>query len=124
MKSLTVRILLFTMVFFSLLFALGIRPVPKITDQNRVVVETTIRSIFVAGDQDIVFADNHSDRYFYINRGLELGLDVISLKAKLLGKKVAISYPKYWTVLDPKGKSIHLSKLELEGEVIFDESVD
>ena len=54
-------------------------------------------------------------------RGLEAGLVLDDLKAKLIGHEVVIKYPKYWTPLDWNNSIRHLSKLEFKDEVIFDE---
>ena len=87
-----------------------------------VIVKPIIGKVFEAGDLDIVFSDQNSDRSFYINRGIETGLSIDELKAKLIGQRVTISYPSYWTIFDPKGKVKHLSRLEWNGELIYDET--
>ena len=61
------------------------------------------------------------DRQFYINRGLENGLDLDILKEKLVENSIVVKYPKYWTPLDWNNSNRHLSKVEFGDKVIFNE---
>ena len=116
------KILVVAGIAFFVLCILCLRPVPALTKYNAIIDQPIIEEIFEAGDKDIVFTDKHSDKAYYINRGLEKDLSIVSLQARLLNKRVSITYPRHWTLLDPGGKVKHLSKLEIEGEVIYDES--
>jgi hypothetical protein len=116
------RHLLFVVVGIFLTMGAGIfRPVPKVPENDLLVTEGTVSNIFEAGVRDIVFELEGTDRSYYINRGIDQGIDIKSLKSKLIGKDVIIKYPEYWTILDPKEKTRHITKLEAAGEVIFTE---
>jgi hypothetical protein len=98
-----------------------LRPVPIVKEENALKVKGIVKGIHEGGENDVVFyLENHDTRY-YINRGLENGLNLASLKNKLMGKEVTIKYPKYWTPLDWDNEIRHLSKLEYKGEVLFNE---
>ena len=60
-------------------------------------------------------------RRFYINRGLENGLELNNLKEKLIGNSIVVKYPKYWTPLDWNDKIKHISKVEFNNEILFNE---
>ena len=64
---------------------------------------------------DIVFSDTHGDHY-YINRGLERGLNLDSLNAKVLNKTVTLHLPKLFF-----GTSEHIAQLAIGDEIIFTE---
>ena len=64
---------------------------------------------------DIIFSDTHGDHY-YINRGLERGLNLDSLNTKVLNKTVTLHLPKLWF-----GTSEHIAQLAIDNEVIFTE---
>ncbi|MBV1888061.1 MAG: hypothetical protein KUG51_02105 [Urechidicola sp.] len=64
---------------------------------------------------DIVFSDADGDHY-YINRGVERGLNIDELKEKVLNKTVTLHLPKLWF-----GTSEHIAQLEVENEIIFTE---
>jgi len=116
------RHLLFVVVGIFLTMGAGIfRPVPKVPEKELLVTEGTVSNIFTAGVKDIVFELEGTDRSFYINRGIDQGMDIRSLKKELIGKDVIIKYPDYWTILDPNKKTRHITKLESDGEIIFTE---
>lgn len=108
-------------VLLVLLAVIIFRPVPTPLEKDCLSTTGVVSNIYEGGTKDVVFALKGQKQTFYINRGLELGLDLKTLKAELEGKTVTIKYPDYWSLLDP-GKSIrHISKLELNSKTIFTE---
>ncbi len=97
------------------------RPVPIVTEDKALVVNGTVTGIYEGGIKDVIFKLQEDSRLFYINRGLENGLNLDSLRKNLIGEQVVIKYPSYWTPLDWDEEIRHLSKLEHKGEVIFNE---
>lgn len=97
------------------------RPVPIVSEERALVVEGTVKGIYEAGVKDVVFLLKDQPTRFYINRGLENGLNLETLRSQLLGKTVTIKYPKYWTPLDWNHEVKHLSKLETKDTVWFNE---
>lgn len=79
------------------------------------VVEVKITKITEGSSYDIVFHDDGTD-YYYINRGLEQGLNLDSLNAKVLNKTVTLYLPKM-----PFGTSEHIARMVLGDEIIFTE---
>ena len=65
---------------------------------------------------DIVFHDDGTD-YFYINRGLEYGLNLDSLNAKVLNKTVTLHLAKIMGGIT----SEHISQLAVGNEIIYTE---
>jgi len=64
---------------------------------------------------DIVFNESSKDN-FYINRGLENGLNLDSLNANILNKTVTLHLPKLFY-----GTSNHIAQLAIDNEIIFTE---
>lgn len=83
--------------------------------QDCEVIKVSIKSIREDSSYDIVFTDFQNDRY-YINRGLERGLNLDSLNNKVLNKTVTLHLAKL-----PLGTSEHISQLALDKEIIFTE---
>ncbi|MEL6942244.1 MAG: hypothetical protein AAFO82_06210 [Bacteroidota bacterium] len=111
-------------IIFFVFVALVFRPVPmNLTESECEFVEGTVSHIWEGGVKDVVFNLEETNRKFYINRGLENGLELEALRQQLIGKKVQIYYPDYWTPLVPKDGIKHLSKLVHEEEVIYSELV-
>ena len=98
-----------------------LRPVPIVAEEDALIDSGIVSSIYGGGVKDVVFILENGKHRYYINRGLENGLDLKELREKLIGKKVTIKYPYYWTPLDWDDETKHLSKLETETEVIFNE---
>lgn len=59
--------------------------------------------------------------HYYINRGLERGLTVESLKKEILNKEVILHYADHWTPLDPYDKVRHVSRITVENSIIYNE---
>ena len=64
---------------------------------------------------DFVFYDDGTDCY-YINRGLEEGLNLDSLNAKVLNKSVTLHLLKL-----PYGTSEHIAQMRFKNDTIFTE---
>ena len=104
---------------FVIFAALCLRPVPSLTEANCITVQGLVEQIYEAGTKDIVLQLKDDNRTFYINRGYEK----IASADDLLGKNVTIKYPKYWTPLDPKSNTRHISYLECNNKIIYSEIV-
>ena len=105
---------LFVFAGYHLIMAFKIEnPKPEIC---RIQTETIIK-ITEGTSKDIVFSDSHGDHY-YINRGLERGLNLDSLQAKVLNKTVTLHLPK---VLGGMATSEHIAQLTVGDKIIFSE---
>ena len=76
----------------------------------------TIVKITEGSSYDIVFHDDGTD-YFYINRGLEHGLNLDSLRAKVLNKTVTLHLAKVLGGIT----SEHISQLAIGDEILYTE---
>lgn len=97
------------------------RPVPVPAESECLVVNGTVVNIVESGSHDVVFRLKGRDESFYVNRGLERGLSLKSLREALIAQEITIKYPDHWTPLDPSGKIRHISKIEHNGAVVFSE---
>ena len=110
-------------VLFFLTAVTTLRPVPIVKESEFDIVEGVVVNVFESGAKDVSILLEGDDRKFYINRGLENGLELNSLTRKLMGNKVVMKYPSYWTPLNPFNSVRHISKLSLGEEVLFDETL-
>ena len=110
---------------FSLLFfivaVLIFRPVHIVAEKNTISESGIVKEIYTNKGNDIIFILENVQRRFYINRGLEMGLEVTDLKKRLIGNSIVVKYPKYWTPLDWNDKIKHISKVEFNHEILFNE---
>jgi hypothetical protein len=98
-----------------------LRPVPIISEDQAIVESGIVSDIYEGGENDVVFRLENQKRRYYINRGLENGLELADLQERLIGREITLKYPDYWTPLDWNDEIKHLSKVEIEGEIVFNE---
>ena len=78
-------------------------------------MEVVVSQISEGTSYDIMFTATNGD-FYYINRGLEQGLDLEQLQDQLLNKKVNLHLAK--TIA---GTSNHIAQLAMNSEVIYTE---
>ena len=105
----------------SIITVLIFRPVPIVSESKAISEIGIVKEIYSNKGNDVIFVMLNTDRKFYINRGLENGLELNNLKEKLIGNSIVIKYPKYWTPLDWNNSIRHISKVEFKNEIIFNE---
>lgn len=118
----TVKIVLISCSLLIVLLAvLILRPVPIVSESKAISESGIVKEIYTNKGNDIIFIIENIERRFYINRGLEHGLELNNLKEKLIGNPIVVKYPDYWTPLDWNNSIRHLSKVEYKDEVLFNE---
>ena len=117
MKITLVSLILIVSIIAVLIF----RPVPIVSESKAISEIGIVKEIYSNKGNDVIFIMLNTDRKFYINRGLEYGLELNTLKEKLIGNSIVMKYPKYWTPLDWNNSIRHLSKVEFKNEIIFNE---
>ena len=108
----------------TIFFALGLlafRPVPTPGENDCLSLRGLVTEINESGTKDVSFKLQGINKTFYVNRGLERGLDLDKLRGTLINEEIEIKYPKYWTPLDPTNSIRHISKIECKGQTIFTE---
>lgn len=110
---------------FAIILMLGagfvlLKPVPVLPEDQLLVLEATVEDVYEAGEFDIVFSLEGEETVFYINRGVELGLNIDHLRRQLLGRKVTFKYPDHTSLL--LGNKIkHVSVVRYGSKTIFSE---
>ena len=119
------KIMKITLVSFALIVSITavliFRPVPIVPESMAISEIGIVKEIYSNKGNDVIFIMLNTDRKFYINRGLESGLELNNLKEKLIGNSIVMKYPKYWTPLDWNNSIRHISKVEFKNEIIFNE---
>src|SRR5688572_27572289 len=64
------------------------RPVPIPDEEDCLLTKGLVSQIYESGDKDISFRLHGREKIFYINRGLEQGLNLSKLKADLLNNEI------------------------------------
>ena len=113
MKKILVVLSLFSLLTIFFLIRSCVVDNPEVDDSA--VITTTITKITEGSTYDIVFHDTGTD-YYYINRGLEQGLNLETLNAKVLNKTVTLHLPKLLF-----GTSEHIAQMAIGDDIIFTE---
>ena len=121
MKKIVKTTLITLSILFFIIALLIFRPVPIVTEDNTITEQGVVSSIYSNEGNDIIFTIENTQRRFYINRGLENGLELNDLKQRLIGNEIVLKYPKYWTPLDWNNTVRHVSKVQFKDEVLFNE---
>jgi hypothetical protein len=115
MKKILIVLSLFSLLTIFLLIRSCVVDNPEVDDS--IVITTAITKITEGSSYDIIFHDNGGDKY-YINRGLERGLNLDNLNTAVLNKTVTLHLAK---VLGGMATSEHISQLAVGDTIIFTE---
>ncbi len=109
------------MAFITLLF-LSFSPLPKATYENCEKITGEVINVFKgSGKNDIVINLKNDGNYYYVNRGLERGLNLEALQTQLINNNITLYYVKHWSLLDPYNKTRHVARLDFDGNKIYNE---
>lgn len=100
---------------FLSIIAINILKIPILKEKDCLIVAGVVTEMYEAGDKDVVIKLREQKNTFYVNRGLQQGLDIQKLKEDLLNKQILIKYSKHFTGAG------HISKLEAAGRVVYKE---
>ncbi len=121
MKRIAKIILINFSLIILIIAVLIFRPVPIVSEERTISESGILTEIYSNKGNDVIFVMENTERRFYINRGLENGLELNNLKEKLIGNPIVVKYPKYWTPLDWNNSVRHISKVEFNNEIVFNE---
>lgn len=121
MKKIAKIILISFSLIILIIAVLIFRPVPIVSEDRTISESGIVTEIYSNKGNDVIFVMENTERRFYINRGLENGLELNNLKEKLIGNPIIVKYPKYWTPLDWNNSVRHISKVEFNDEIVFNE---
>jgi len=77
--------------------------------------EVQVKRVYEGGVKDVVFADDSGETY-YINRGLENGLQLAELEDLVVDKNVTLHLANVIY-----GTTAHIAQLAVDGQVIYTE---
>ena len=107
---------------FFLMAVLILSPIPSATHDNCVAIIGQVEKVIEGeGENDFVIFLKDDNSYYYVNRGLERGLDLKTLQEQLVGQSITLHYVKHWSPLDPQNQSRHIARLDFDGEYVYNE---
>ncbi|MBC8755539.1 hypothetical protein H2O64_12755 [Kordia sp. YSTF-M3] len=115
----------FTFIFLGIalvvFLAYSFKPVTTVNSDDCVLISGKIVSIEEGTSNDIQIRLENDSHYYYINRGLEKGVNLEQLSSKVLNKTVTLYCPNRWTIVSPDGIVPHISKMEKGTTVVYSE---
>jgi phosphopantothenate synthetase len=115
----------FTFIFFGIalviFLAYSFKPVTSVNSDDCVLISGKIVSIEEGTSNDIQIRLENDSHYYYINRGLEKGVNLKQLSSKVLNKTVTLYCPNRWTIVSPDGIVPHISRMEKGTSVVYSE---
>ncbi len=123
MKNLSGKpgIIIFTVLIIALLF-LVFRPI-SVSRDNSIVIKTTIDKVSQGSEDNIILKLNNTSGIFYINHGLQKGLNLDTLQQELQNREVSVLYLKsnFFSGLSPVRGTKYITELKLGDKVIYSE---
>lgn len=123
MKNLSGKpvIIIFTVLIIALLY-LAFRPIPVSRD-NSIVINTTVDKVSEGSEDNIILKLNNVSGIFYINHGLQKGLDLDTLQKELQNHEVSVLYLKsnFFSGFSPVKGTKYITELKLGERVIYSE---
>ena len=100
----------------------ALRPIYNPTPAECATVHAEIEGITGNPDNfDIALHLKDDPNFYYINRGLETGLDIADLRNHTTQKSSVIHYVKGKSILNPFGSVRHVARLEVDGKILYNE---
>lgn len=123
MKNLSGKpgIIIFTVLIIALLY-LVFRPIPVSRD-NSIAINTTIDKVSEGSEDNIILKLNNTSGIFYINHGLQKGLNLDTLQQELQNREVSVLYLKsnFFSGFSPVKGTKYITELKLGDKVIYSE---
>ncbi|CAN5779864.1 hypothetical protein BH24BAC1_BH24BAC1_02970 [soil metagenome] len=94
------------------------RPV-KPTKQNSRNLSAVVADVKETENKDVLLTFYGDRTVYYLNRGVEQGLDVKVLREQLLNNMVDITFVDHWTPLDPVRSLKPVASLTVKGKILY-----
>lgn len=123
MKRLPLKfeILIFLAIIIAGVFIL-FRPI-SISRDNSIVFNTIVYKISMGSENNIIFKLDQGNGIYYINHGLDKGLNLDSLQKELINQKVTVLYLKsgFAGGFSSVASTKHITELRMGDKVIYSE---
>lgn len=114
-------ILIFSLLIIALLY-LVFRPIP-VSRENSIVIHSTVDKVMKGSENNIIFELDNAGGIFYINHGLQKGLNPDTLQKELQNREVSVLYLKsnFFSGFSPVKGTKYITELKLGDKVIYSE---
>ncbi|MBE9155964.1 hypothetical protein IQ265_03825 [Nodosilinea sp. LEGE 06152] len=101
-------------------YVLVVSIVPRPTVNNTDVISGRVTKIMNGGINDVVISLEGDNRIYYINRGLERGIDFNQFTQQLEGEQIELHVIRLkWSPLNPSRQVVPIGRVTLGQKVLF-----
>ena len=95
----------------------------SISRDNSIVFHTTVYKVGEGSEGNIIFKLDQGEGTYFINHGLEKGLNLDTLQKELIYQKVTVLYLKsgFASGFSPVASTKHITELKMGNQVIYSE---
>ncbi len=105
----------------AVLIVLCFRPVAA-SKSDSVLLQGQVSSVsFNETNHDLNIRIAGDDRFFYINRAQEHGLDIQKVIDRIKDRRITLLYADHWTPLDPFSSTRHITEIAINDSLVFSE---
>jgi hypothetical protein len=109
------------LVLFGAILFSTLHPTRIQADSTQVTEQGIVTEIYQTAFKDLVLKLKDHGKSYYIEGAFGDNLSFEELKEKVLYKSVKIEYPERWSPIKSENSKHYISKLEHNGEIIFQE---
>jgi hypothetical protein len=103
---------------------LALRPVPAATVDNCSRVDGKVVAVSTPCCRDIEIQLANDTRRYYINRGLDAGVNLAELERVVVGKRVEMHViERTWTPLDPWNRLAPVARITCDGRTVYEHAL-
>lgn len=107
--------------FFGLFLLVFGWPIYNPSESKSIMIDGTFGSFHLnEQNKDIQITLLNDDGRYYINRGMELGVNASSLES-IKNKNVSVWYAKHWSLLNYNKKYRHVTQIQIDDKIVFSE---
>ena len=119
---LSICFLVFVTVFY--LAFITFKPIRNVTDTDVIPKTGIVTNVVPGSGGDIYISLQNDSHNYYINNAKSFGLTPEKLKADILEKEVTLHHINKWTPLSTDSVFPHISKLQVENKVLYNEIIE
>ncbi|WP_046743051.1 hypothetical protein [Kordia zhangzhouensis] len=94
---------------------------PTVHSEDCILISGKVISVKEGTSSNIQIRLENDSHYYYIDRGMEKGVNLEQLSTKVLNKTVTLYCPNRWTIVNPDGIVPQISKMEKGTSVVYSE---
>jgi len=115
-------VLLFTVVMY--LVIITCKPVKQVKKEDVAPIKGFVEKVEKVRGDDIQILLKNDQHQYYINNAEVHQVNFEEIVQQITGKEVTLYYIKRWTPLTTDGVYPHISKIEVDKKVLFNELID